>query len=478
MKKILYIFILIGFLGVNSCKEKLELEPFDNLDVSVAFETNTDFENAINGVYSSLRDGNYYGGEFLLLPDVISDNLIICSEGRTSYSNYYLFSINGNIAWLNFWRAAYVTILRANHVLENIDNLPDGDFKNNIEGQALALRAMAHFDLARVYSKPPQFASSSDLGIAYVTSTDSGERPARVSVADTFAKIEADLNDAASLIGDDNGTGFFNKAAVHALRTRFYLYTGDNAKTITAADAAIAASVNGGVSSITEFPKIWKDVSEDGVIFKVINTALDNVGVGVVYNQKSDVDGIRSEYVPDYSFYTQYQPTDVRLNSYLETSVFAGNHTFNHVIKYLERTGSGQAVVDMKVLRWSEVYLSRAEAKAETGDDPGALADLDAVRSNRYTGFVSGGETGAALKAAIQLERRLELAFEGHRLFDLKRQGLDINRSNNGDYSDGTGVPPPAGALTLPASSPKFQMPIPQEELNANPNMQPNPSNG
>jgi len=475
MKKLIYIFLLAGFMGVVSCEDKLELEPFDALDAAQAFETNTDFNNALKGAYAFLRDGNYYGGEFYLLPDAISDNLIISSEGRFSYQDYYLFNLNGNIAWFQFWRAAYDVILRTNHIIENIDNLADGDFKDDILGQAYALRAMAHFDLARVYSKPPQFAGGSDLGIAYITGTDAANLPARSTVGETFTAILADFDAAVPLIGDDNGTGYLNLAALQALRARYFLYTGNNASAITASDAAIAASVNGGVSTISDFPDIWDDLTENGVIFKVINTNLDDVGVGVVYNQSSP-DGIRSEYVPDFAFYSQFQATDVR-STWFETSDFAGS-SFNHVIKYLQRPGSNQATVDMKVIRWSEVYLTRAEARAETSNDAGALADLDAVRSQRYTGFVSGGESGAALKAAIQLERRLELAFEGHRMFDLKRQGLPINRSNNGDYSDGTGIKPDPSVLTLPASSPKFQMPIPQDEMNANPNMQPNPSNG
>ena len=462
-------------MGLVSCSDKLELEPFDALDASQAFETKTDFNLALKGAYASFRDDNYYGGEFYLIPEVISDNVIICSEGRFSYQDYYLFNTNGNIAWLNFWRAAYVGIMRANHIIENIDNLEDGDFKNNILGQAYAIRAMAHFDLARVYAKAPQFASASDLGIAYITGTDAGNQPARVSVSETFAAILADFDAAVPLIDTDNGTGFMNLATVQGLRARYFLYVGNNASAITAANAAVAASVNGGVSSRANFPDIWDDLTENGVIFKLINTDLDLVRVGVVYNQASP-EGIRSEYVPDFDFYSQFKGNDIR-STWFETSDFAGS-SFNHITKYLQRPGSNQAIVDMKVLRWSEVYLTRAEAKAATGDDAGALADLNTVRAERYNGFVSGGETGAALAAAIQLERRLELAFEGHRMFDLKRQGLPINRSNNGDYSDGTGINPDASVLTLPASSDKFQMPVPQEEMNANPNMQPNPSNG
>lgn len=461
---------------VTSCEDKLNLEPFDALDVTLAFETKTDFENALKGAYGFLRDGNYYGGEFLLLPDAISDNLIICSEGRFSYQDYYLFNTNSNTAWFQFWRAAYDVILRTNYILENINNLADGPDKDNIMGQALALRAMAHFDLARVWSKPPQFAGTGDLGVPYVTSTDAALRPERPSVAETFTQINADFADAVSLVADDNGEGFINKAAAYGLQARCFLYQADYAAAATAATNAINNTTNGGVATITDFPLIWTDETTNGVVFKVTNTNLDGVGVGVVYNQASP-DGIRSEYVPDFGLYSLYGLTDVRL-SWFETSDFAGS-TFNHVIKYLQRPGSDQAVVDMKVLRWSEVYLTRAEALArQGGNDAAALADLNAVRSERITGFTDPGETGAALISSIERERRLELAFEGHRLFDLKRLGTPIQRTDAGDYADGTGVNPPAESLTLPASDAKFQMPIPQEEINANPNIQPNPSNG
>lgn len=475
MKSTIYKYICGCFLALAlvACDDQLNLEPFDNIDTSLAFESNTDFENAIRGAYSFLQDENYYGGEFLLLPDVISDNLILCSEGRTSYSNYYYFNMNGNLAWLNFFRAAYDVILRSNYVLENIDNLEDGDFKENIRGQALLLRAMAHFDLARVYAKAPQYASSTDFGIAYVTSTDANQVPSRGTVAETFDSIEDDLIAGTSAVGDDNGVGFLNKTAGYALMSRFYLYTGDYAATITASDNAIATGT-GDVSSIDDFPLIWTDETENGVIFKVINTTLDDVGVGVVYNQSSP-DGIRSEYVPDFDFFNEFIAGDIR-SGWFQTSSFAGVD-FNHIIKYLQRPGSSQAVVDMKVLRWSEVYLNKAEAHAALDQDALALTAVDRVRSRRYATFTSLGETGNTLDAAIQQERRLELAFEGHRLFDLKRQQLDINRSNNGDYADGTGINPPADILTLTASDPLFQMPIPQEELNVNPNMQPNPSN-
>ncbi len=474
MRKIIYILGLFSAFTFTACEDDLNLEPFDALDTSSAFEKNADFTQAIRGVYRSLLNASYYGGEFYLLPDVISDNLIISSEGRTSYSGYYLFQQNGELAWLGFFNNAHNTILRTNYIIENIDNLEDGEFKNNILGQALALRAMAHFDLGRVYSTPPQFASGDDLGMVYVTETNAGLKPARIGVSEYFSLIEQDFTQAVGLINADNGTGFLNKASVHGLLARFYLYTGQDQKAITSADNTIAATGTS-VATFDEFPEVWDDQTEAGVLFKVINTDLDQVRIGVVYNQ-SGPDGVRDEYVPDFGFFQLFGTEDIR-STWFEQGQFAGN-TYNHITKYLQRPGSNQAIVDAKVLRMSEIYLTKAEAHANLDQDAQALAALDVVRTERYDGFVlPGTEAGNALDDAIALERRLELAFEGHRHFDLKRKNLPIVRTDAGDEADGGGIAPPPNALTLPASSPLWQMPIPQAELNANPNMQPNPSN-
>jgi hypothetical protein len=474
MKKLIYILGIFSAITFTACKDELNLEPFNALDASQSFNTNTDFTQAIRGVYRSLLNASYYGGEFYLLPDVISDNLIISSEGRTSYSGYYLFQQNGELAWLGFFNNAHTTILRANNIIENIENLEEGDFRDNILGQALAIRAMAHFDLGRVYSTPPQFASADDLGMVFVDNTNAGAKPARIGVAEYFDLVEADFDRAVDLIADDNGTGYLGKAAVHGLMARFYLYVGDDENAIASADAAIAAGAAPSVATITEFPDVWDDLTEAGVLFKLINTNLDQIGIGVVYNQAGP-DGVRDEYVPDFGFFQEFGADDVR-STWFDQGPFAGK-TYNHIIKYLQRPGSNQAVVDAKVLRWAEVYLTKAEAHANLDQDVLALTALDAVRSQRYSSFVSGGESGNALDNAIAYERRKELAFEGHRFFDLKRRNQPIERTAAGDEADGSGVVPPSNALTLGANSPLWEMPIPQAELNANENMQPNPSN-
>lgn len=469
MKRIiLALFIVSSFLV--SCDQELELTPFNALETEVALQRPSDFTNAIRGTYAAMQGGSYYGGLYISTPDVLADNLIICSEGRNSQQSLHYWNYSGNNTWGGIWSQGYTAIYRANSILENLENLEEGDFKNNIEGEALALRALAHFDMARVYTKFPQDGSG-DLGIPYVTSTDVTLQPSRPSVQQTYDNIIADMTRAAGLINDTNGDGRLGLDALNGLLSRLHLYLEDYDGVISAATGALRGTPS--VGSIDIFPGIWLDATDEGVAFKIRHTEADNISIGVQYSQTGST-GVRSEYVVDYAFYQLYGDNDVRKTTYFSTSEFAGKN-FNHIAKYFGRETGSLNVVDTKVLRWAEVYLNRAEAYAAKGMDAEALADLDAVRSQRYTDFVAGSETGQALKDAIQLERRKELAFEGHRFFDLKRQGLPITRSTFGDEADGTGLALPAEALTMPAGDSRFQLPLPQAELNANPNMEQNP---
>lgn len=469
MKRIiLALFIVSSFLV--SCDQNLDLKPFNALETEVALQNPSDFTNAIRGVYSSMRGASYYGGWYISTPDILADNLIISSEGRTSKQAIHYWNYSGNNTWALLWDQAYRTIYRANAILENLDNLDEGAFRNNIEGEALALRALSHFDMARVYTKFPQHGAA-DMGVPYVTSTDVTLVPGRPSVQETYDNILNDFERARDIIAETNGDGRLGVDAVNGLLSRVYLYIQDYDGVISAASAALRGDPS--VGSIDIFPGIWTDATNEGVAFKIRHTEADGTAVGVEYSQTGTT-GVRSEYVAAYDFFQMYQENDVRTSTYFSTSLFA-DKLFNHIAKYFGRETGSLNVVDTKVLRWAEVYLNRAEAYAAKGMDTEALADLDVVRSQRYTDFASGNETGQALKDAIQLERRLELAFEGHRFFDLKRQGLPVDRSSFGDLADGTGVTLPAEALLLPADDPRFQLPLPQAELNANPNMMQNP---
>jgi hypothetical protein len=460
-KHILLILVLV--ITITSCDNRLDTFPTSTVASEEAFRNEGDFTNAIRGAYLRMLTGAYYNGS-IQSRDVLSDNLIISREGRLSQQQRHDWLYDQNSGSFHT-TSAYAIIRNVNTVLANLETLSAGEFKDNIKAEALAIRALAHFDVIKFYGEIPTQASGSDASIAmpYIETSDINELPARtLTVAEFYQKIVLDLTTAASLINSDNGVYQMGKDAVNGILANVYLHSGNMPAAVTAAN-----KVNATVASRNNFTGIWDDSNKSGVIFALRNDDVTSVGVGVAYSQTAG--GIKSEYVPDFEFYSLYNAEDIRLTAYFETSEFEGN-LYNHVTKWYSSTiATSLGNVDPKILRASEVMLIKAEALAAQGQDGPALAALDAVRSKRYASFTSGGEAGSVLKTAIQLERRLELAFEGSRFTDLKRMGLPVQRSTSGHFSDGTGIP--ATYLTLPAGDHHFNLPISLGELQLNPNM-------
>jgi hypothetical protein len=478
MKKI-YIYTSLLLLIVTGCQKQLIQNPTNSVPVRNAFESPADFTNAILGAYSGLKTSTYYGGEdagsMATTPDVLSDNLIICSQGRHSEQDWYNFTMTGTDN-PDLWPSVYIQILRDNYIITNINNLSAGSFKNNIEGEALALRALAHFDLLREYAKPYTMASATDPGVPYVTSTDPTLKPSRTPDKQAYDLVLADMVSAVSLIATDNGPYRLNKSAAEGLLSRIYLYRGEWQNAVNAATASINdASANGHTLATTSnFASIWIDAdnaASSEVLFRISFQDADAIAIGVGYGQ-ANAGEVKPEYCPDFAFFNLYTSNDVRGTAYIGQTTYA-NINFNYIKKYSGRASGDVNVVDFKVIRLGEVYLNRAEAEYNLGQGSAALTDLNTLRAGRYTGFTVGTETGTNLYNAILLQRRLELAFEGHRFYDIKRLGLPIQRSAYGDYANGTGFP--AIVQNIPAGSNMFQIPIPQSEIDANGNISQNP---
>jgi hypothetical protein len=372
-----------------------------------------------------------------------------------------------------YWSEAYEAVNVANLVIAQIDNLGDGADKDNILGQALAIRAWAHFDLVRVYGKiPTQSAdANASLGVVYIKVEDGDTEdpfaePARETVASNYAEIIGDLERASQLIGADNGQGKLNTDGVYALLSRVYLYNGDYQKVIDAAD-----EVSVPLATAEELEGLYTDANEAGIVVKLaINTSSESGGnnVGVLYSQSNATSTI-SEYVFDFDFINSIDEDDLRKDVISFVGLNQDNQ-YNAISKFLGETGQVNGRVDVKVMRAAEVLLNKAEAQFELGQD--ALSTLNELRDLRYVAY-DGGEAGQDLEDAIQFERRVELSFEGHRFFDLKRRGEAVMRSTMGDIIDGSGTPP--DFPTIAADNFRFQLPIPIAEINANQNMVQNP---
>jgi len=483
--KLRYISMAMLLIALGtSCKKQLEQAPTNAIPVENAFKTVSDFEAAAKGMYYQMvHTENYLAGEDAPIAwastlDVLADNVISQQTGRGSQRTFGNWQYNRSNT-TNMFAQGYTIVRSANAILENLDNISGTPASNNFEGEALTVRAMVHFDLLRVFSKPvsgPQ-ADLNSFGVPYVTTTDLSDRPSRGTVKETYTQIIADLTKAVDLINDDNGVGRLNKASVYALLSRVYLYGGEWSKCIEASTACLGISDDPG--SITAFPDIWTDATEDGVIFKIRITEQDKnverqpVKIGVGYSQQQANGDIKSEWVCAYSLFKMYGENDVRTAAYIITASSSGSE-YNAIAKYLGRNdGTPPGILDLKYLRVAEVLLNRAEAYDRAGDGPSALADLDHLRENRYTDFAPGSETGAALTEAIAKERRLEMAFEGDRWFELKRKGLPVERDEFGDLADGTGAP--YFARTLLATDFRWQIPLPNSDVLGNTNLDQNP---
>ena len=480
MKKLIYKIAVLVLVtgGLASCDSELDQIPFDEFANESAYISVNDFENAVRGIYLNLTASSLYGGSdgggMLDAPDVLADNVTIAQKGRGSrrtLHNWFYGASDGPMSGL--YQEAYSMIYRANLLLTYSENF-EGANKDNVVAEAKALRALGHFDLVRFFGKIPTQSGDANgsLGVAYVTVPDPLAEPARETVGTVYNNIVQDLLDARAGINATNPEGRFTTQSVNLLLSRVYLYMGEWQKSIDAANLVTTP-----VGARDNIVGVWEDTSKDGVLFNIpfTDTPPLNFAIGVTWSQFG-VTTLVPEYVVSYPLYNLFAADDIRKDAY----TFQGSNgtgsskvEFNAIKKLFAKGGNGKpGLVDIKLFRAAEAKMNIAEAEFNLGHEGPARAALDAVRTKRYLTPPSG-ETGTALRDAIRLERRLEFAFESQRFFDLKRWGLSIDRGGFGDLADGSGTP--SDGQSLPASSAKFQLPIPQGALDLNPNLVQNP---
>ena len=479
-----YLFITILAFGCSD-EDIFEKDP-DSIVIENFFQTEEEFSLAIRGAYNRMKTVGYYGGsgasgDLIITGDLLSDNLITNAEGRGSNFRSHNWQYNDNTSPTSIYEQAYIIISRANIVLDNIDNLPDSDFKNRITAEALALRAACHFDVARFYSQIPtqSSAASGSLGIAYLDTFDPILLPERLAtVSEVYEKINDDLDRAVNLMpsGEAPEIGRFDLNAIRGIISRVALHEGDYDRVIEYGQPVINAEAPAAASQLAT---LWTSASSEGVLFELPFIVSDPL-LDSNYSQGTGINML-AEYSVDKAFFDLYDPAvePERIAAYflLNNNWIVCNKYINGVLQ----TGLNNG----RYLRVEEVILNVAEAYyLKASPDPAkAIETLDILRNNRYSSF-TGNETGDALFDAIMLERRKELAFESSdRWFTLKRlqnvSGIPnsykqgVVRSGNGYLADGTGTAP--AELTLPAGDHRWQLPIQQFFIDQNPNIKQNP---
>jgi hypothetical protein len=467
MKKYFLIILLAGL--VVSCNDFLSTKPYASASESSAITDYNSATYALTGVYNSFHSYFYYGRDYLVYGDVFTENTILAASNSGRFLAELQWSVTPTTADLqNIWAQGYNAINSANKILVGVDNINATDVqKAQLKGQALALRALAHFDLVRMFGQRYKD-NATTLGIPYMDKSIVYDKPARDSISVDYTKIIRDLNNAIPLLNQAasliTGPYYIDQWGAKALLARVYMSQLDYVKAKT---TLVDIVTNSGYSllSNTSFTAAWSNTyntPKTEFMFVIANRPEDYAAtnsLGYIYLQAGYGDLRVSS-----NLYNLYAATDIRKTAFFIKGT--GTQTAsNFVNKYPSRAGSS-GLSDCPVIRYSDVYLMYAEACANTSDEPTAITYLDLIRKRADPTAVTTAATGQALLDAIALERRKELAFEGQYFFDLKRLGKTINSGYNSSNVMYT---------TISYPNTKLAMPIPQAEMDANPNMKQNP---
>ncbi len=459
----IYISSLLCLLLASGCGEDfLQTEPQQSISIDGAVVDLTSLNASVNGLYNNLQDDNLYNWDMMIIPAVMSDNVYISSKNSGRYlqqDEYRTTPENGDYAGI--WFDIYQHVVNASNV---INNFPEAEFldselaeADHRLGEAYAHRALGYWLGVKVFARPYNFtADGSHLGIPIVNGGTTGEiiEPGRNTVDEVYDAIISDFTTAIPLLSLEED-GRFTQEAAQALLAKVYLFKED----WTNAEAMASEVINSGKYTLydeTNWLDSWSQDFASESLLEVINLPVDNPGVnsiGGIYDQNGYGDALATE-----DLYNIYSETDVRRAAMTRGDRLDAERGALFVTAKFPKGELGED--NIKVIRLSEVYLIRAEARAELGDEPGARDDLNAVALRVDPSASPITASGEALIDAIILERRKELAFEGARFWDLVRRNmtwtkfrtLDIQFEVNWDRTETVA-------------------PIPQIELDVNPQM-------
>ncbi len=417
-----WILILIM---VVSCKKFVDVAPPSNLILqNLVFSNDKTAISAVTGLYSKMAITNLSicNGGLSVYCGLSSDEL----SNTAANPNYDPFLSNtvtpdNSIINTSFWSGAYRNIYQANAILEGLQQsvsitLP---VKNQLTGEAKLVRALNFFYLVNLFG---------DVPMTLTTNYEINAVMPRTSEIQIYEQIISDLKDAEQLMDEayqSNLRARPNKWAATALLSRVYLYLGNWAKAESESTSVINSSL---YAFETDLSKTFLNSSKEAIWELTRET--QNTAEGALFIPASAT--ARPTFTLSPSMLNQFEYGDLRRSSWIR-SVTVGMQTYNYPYKYKIRTGS-IVTEDLIILRISEQYLIRAEARAQQDERNEAILDLNRIRSRSRalpTAAVPnpvpdlpGTLSKSDILIAVAKERQTELFSEwGHRWFDLKRTG-------------------------------------------------------
>ena len=417
--KIKYYIVALTSLLFIGCSDFLELTPISEASSANYYKNTSDISSALSACYASLQGTYQYGEYFITLMELRSDNVEDINPGGAAGMFYFIdnFTANsGNNVIRYAWKELYNQIYRCNNVLANIDVVTNADLKKQYEGETAFLRALAYFNIVRLWGNAP-------LILKPVTAAEA-QGYGRSAVSEIYTAIEDDLEKASNLLPSsykDDNLGRITSVAAKALLAKVYLTQQKWQAAASLLDNIIKehSSEYGLQNTVAAVFDVNQEMNKE--ILFAVRYSKTVLGEGHGYN-----DYFKDKSVIDKKLFESYGSTDERKTMIEYKKVDANN---NVIAKYYDTFDATTAKVgfDLPLLRWADVLLMCAEAHNEmayeNAGNSKALNYLNMVRKRaKATEYQITDLKGQnAFRKAVLEERRLEFPFELHRWFDLIR---------------------------------------------------------
>jgi starch-binding outer membrane protein, SusD/RagB family len=504
MKKILkYTGLLLITLAITKCN--MDVIPQDALTSEQMTTTSDGLPSLVNGLYAIFKESADYGShcyirQFYQMSDFASDDIVCAYKTEDDLINSFRYkdrtAEKSNINY--FWEMSYKIIYGANVAISMADLKGSDPLTDQLKGESYFLRAYATHNLARFFAKPYNDANRLAPGVILREDKSDNMPKTRATLEDTYQYIIKSLKKAEELMSDEmpsernnDNHKFAGKQAVWALLSRVYLYKNEPDSCIMYANLVIDSGIFT-LETPENYPAYFSSAKNSSesiwlIPYNLVDDQIEGSVASMIYNGNNcwAEEGATPSLMEDMGFGTDMMDIDQRWK-YILTDVPVVKNGVNmyYISKFSGQDGS-PTLSSPVFLRLAEVYLNRAEAWAKKGEVQTAVDDINEIRLNRMIPptdgtiddyLLNGASIGAGeiLKIVLK-ERRIELAFEGHRIFDLLRNGNDIVRNYWGFHLDSyNGVPGSsepglnAGGVLFHPDDPNVIYPIPSSEISTN----------
>lgn len=455
MKKIIILFFVFLIMTVGCKKEFIDLAPPSDMNAVNFYQTAFDMELAVNAAYVSLRSGGMYNGLFRPC-EMRSDNTTATWVSGSSFDLTSIFDFvmnSANTYAHSWWEDMYHGILRCNIVTDRIGSVEmDETLRRQYIGEVSFIRALTYFHLVRIYGGVPLVTKEITVPESY----DIG----RASVDDVYSLIISDLQTAENNLPasySDADVGRATKGAAQGLLAKVYLTRKDFANSKTHLEKVINSGL---YDLLPDYGYLWDLQHENSVesLFE-IQYKKGGTGTGSPFANSFaprfsgtivvQVGGTGSQNAPTDDMMAAYEPGDIRKDLSMVWGFIDenGDSIFWHwTNKYWDVPFMpNDADNNWPVLRYADILLMYAEVLNENGyvADGSAFDYLNMIRTRAGLPSITSNNIDpayraadqAAFRLAIEQERRVELAFENHRWYDLLRTGRALEVMSSKGYT-------------------------------------------